>query len=318
MASAFHRQLDTIRAQSGVSSAAGTGWLPASGWAPDAALFSRGDGREGGTWFVTADFFKTMAIPITEGRELTRAESRSGAPVAVLNASAARLLFPDGHAVGRQVTAPDQPTRIIVGVAADWRRSFAQPASPAMYVPFDAARFRMGQIVLQGDGTPGLADRLESAIARVAPTADITIESVDAALDREVAPIRFKALVIGLFAVLTLALAAVGVYGVISFIATERTREYGIRIALGASKRAVAGLVLRQAAVPVVSGLLAGCVMAAWTSRLLQAQLVDISPGDPAAYLLVIIVLLSTGLLAALAPAMRATRISPVAALRAE
>src|SRR5207342_1947 len=155
-------------------------------------------------------------------------ESFAAAPVGVLNQSAVRALFPDGHAVGRQVTAPGQPARTIVGVVADWRKSLKSPAEPAMYVPFDPARFRSAQLIVDAPDTPAMRERIGQALTGVSANSHVTMNPVSTLLDSDAAPIRFMLVVIGLFAVLTLVMAMLGVYGVISFIARERTREYGV------------------------------------------------------------------------------------------
>ena len=236
----------------------------------------------------------------------------------ILNQSAARVLFPEGHALGRQVTAPKQPSRTIVGIVADWRKSFKDPAVPALYVPFDRAQFRVANMVVQTNDSPTVRERLRSTIVHVTPDSDVRVEPVSALLDREVAPLRFTLVVIGLFASLTLVLAILGVYGVIAFIAGERTREYGVRIALGASRQAIAVLVVRQAIVPIALGLAAGGVAAIWTSRLLASQLYEVSPADGLTFAATTLVLFASGVAAAAIPARRATRVNPMIALRAE
>src|SRR5258705_13932776 len=124
--------------------------------------------------------------------------------------------------------------------------------------------------------------------------------------------------VIGLFAALTLILAMLGVYGVIAFIARERMREYGVRVALGATRRIIGVLVVRQALVPIAAGLAAGLIGATWTSRLLTAQLFEITPLDAMTFAGTAVLLFASGLAAAAIPARRATRVDPIVTLRAE
>ena len=316
-AAEFNLQMEAIRALPDVRSAGAMTILPASGAAADMLLFPRGAG-DGGVWTIASGFFRAMGIPLIEGREFDQRESFSAAPIGILNQSAARLLFPGGHPLGRQVTAPNQPPRTVVGVVADWRESFKRPAVPAMYVPFDPARFRSAQIIVDAPDTPVMLEQLQQSLARLVPESFVTITPVHTLLDSDVAPVRFMLVVIGLFAALTLALALFGVYGVIAFIARERMREYGVRVALGATRRIIGVLVVRQSVVPIVAGLAAGLVAATWTSRLLSAQLFEVAPADVATFAGTAVLLLVSGVVAAAIPARRATRVDPMIALRAE
>jgi predicted permease len=316
-AAQFVTQLEVVRAVPGVRSVGSMSILPAAGAAPDFSLFPRGTGT-GGVWTVGSGFFRTMGIPVLEGREFDERESFSGAPVGILNRSAVRVLFPDGHALGRQVTAPNQPARTIVGVVADWRESFKRPAVPAMYATFDPAQFRLASVIVDAQDSRLLREQIQESLTRVTPDSLVRIEPVSALLDSDVAPVRFMLVVIGLFAALTLLLAMLGVYGVIAFIARERMREYGVRVALGATRRIIGALVIRQALIPIVAGLGAGLIAAVWTSRLLAAQLFEVAPVDGLTFAGTAVVLLATGFAAAAIPARRATRVDPVIALRAE
>jgi putative ABC transport system permease protein len=316
-AAEFAAQLEAIRGVPGVRSAGAMNMLPASGASAEFALFPRGAGK-GGVWIVGSGFFRTMGIPVLEGRELDERESFAGALVGLLNQSAARALFPDGHALGRQVTAPNQPARTIVGVVADSRQSFKRAAEPAMYVPFAAATFRSAQMIVDAPDSPPVRERIRQSLTLVSANAHVTISPVSMLLDGDVAPTRFMLVVIGLFAALTLFLAMLGVYGVMAFIARERMREYGVRVALGATRRIIGVLVVRQAIVPIVAGLTAGLTGAAWSSRLLTAQLFEVAPLDAVTFAGTAVLLLASGVAAAAIPARRATRVDPVVALRAD
>jgi hypothetical protein len=316
-AAEFVAQLEAVRGTPGVRSASAMSILPASGARADMPLFPRGGGK-GGVWLVGSGFFRAMGIPVIEGRELTERESFSSEPAGILNQSAARALFPDGHAVGRQVSAPNQPARTIVGVVADWRQSLKLPAEPAMYVPFDPAKFRSAQMIVDAPDTPAMRERIRQSLTLLSANTHVTMNPVSTLLDSDLAPTRFMLAVIGLFAALTLVLALLGVYGVIAFIARERTREYGVRVALGATSRIIGGLVVRQALVPLGVGLTAGLIAATWTSRLLTAQLFEIAPLDAVSFAGTAVLLFASGLAAAAIPARRATRVDPVIALRAE
>jgi len=313
----FTSELDAIRTIPAIRSVAATYTLPASGAAAEFPLFPRGQGR-GGVWTISAGFFRTMGVRVIEGREFEERESFTAAPVAVLNESAARALFPDGHAIGREVRAPLQPARTVVGIAADWRKSLKVAAEPAMYVPFDRTLFRMGQAIVDADDTPAVREQIRAAITRVSPDSDIRIEPIAALLDRDVAVLRFTMSIISAFALLTVALAMLGVYGVITFISGERLREYGVRVALGATRPAIGLLVLRQAVIPMAAGLIAGSLAAVWTARVLAAQILDVAPASVTTFIMAAVGLFVCGVLAASVPARRATRVDPMIALRAE
>jgi predicted permease len=312
----FAQQLDSVRTIPHVRSAAAAATLPGSGGAPDFALFPRGQGTGGG-FMVSSGFFRTMGIPLLKGRGLDDRESFTGVPVGILNRTAAQMLFPDGNVIGRQVRAPRQPPRTIVGIVADSRRSFKEPAEPTMYVPFDRGQFK-GDLVVDATDTPALREQIRVAINRVTPDTDVRIEPIGTLLDRESAVLRFTLTTTGAFAVLAVLLAALGVYGVIAFIAGERLREYGVRVALGAPRRAIAMLVVRQAVVPIGIGLGAGLVAAIWTTRLLAAEVLDVLPARPLIFVGAAALLLACGVLAAALPARRAAIVAPVVTLRAD
>jgi ABC-type antimicrobial peptide transport system permease subunit len=187
-----------------------------------------------------------------------------------------------------------------------------------MYVPFDPARFRSAQLIVDAPDTPAMRERIGQALTSVSANSHVTMNPVSTLLDSDAAPIRFMLVVIGLFAVLTLVMAMLGVYGVISFIARERTREYGVRVALGATRRIIGVLVVRQALVPIAVGLTAGLIAATWTSRLLTAQLFEIAPLDAMTFAGTAVLLFASGVAAAAIPARRATRVDPMIALRSE
>jgi len=141
---------------------------------------------------------------------------------------------------------------------------------------------------------------------------------VTALLNREVEVLRFTMALVTAFAALTLLLSILGIYGVITFLAGERIREYGVRVALGATERAIGLLVLRQAMPPIGAGILMGMLAAGWAAKLLESQILDVVPAGTLGLVTAAVVLLACGLAAAAIPALRATRVDPVVALRAE
>jgi len=258
-----------------------------------------------------------MGIRMAAGREFTDQESFTDAPVGVLNEAAARVICGNLDCVGRVVQAPKQPARTVIGVVADIRQSVLTDPVPAMYVPFDAVRFYFSAIVIDSEDTSANREGLKRALSS-SPDVRVTVTSLNAARDAQVSPYRFNALLVGAFALLTLALAVVGVYGVMTAVVSERTREYGIRLALGATRQRVNRHVLRQAAVPIVAGLAGGLVLAAWSSRYVASLLFGIVPLDVPSFAAAAAIVLASALIAAMVPARRAAHVDPIVALRAE
>jgi len=171
--------------------------------------------------------------------------------------------------------------------------------------------------VIDFDDTPATRAALKRALS-ASPDVRVELSSLDEARDRELSPYRFNALVVGAFAFFTLALSIVGVYGVMAAIVGERTREYGIRVALGATRDRVTRLVLRQAAAPIVSGVVAGLLLSLWGSRFIASLLFGITPFDAPSFAAAAGVVVASGIIAALLPARRAARVDPMIVLRAE
>jgi hypothetical protein len=313
----FKARLRDVRDVPGVRAAALASAVPFSAIAPDAPLTDgRGD-QAGGIYGVSGSYFAALGIPLLAGRDLTDEEAFGAAPVGVLNLTAARRLCGTAAAcIGRVVVAPRQGARTVVGVVADARQSVQRAPIAAMYVPF-LSRFSLKTIVVSWDGTAATADRIRRAMS-VSADARMTMRALDDQAAREISPYRFNAVIIGGFAALTLLLAAVGVYGVMSAIVGQRTREYGVRAALGATRARVNRHVLGMAARPIVGGLVVGMLSALWAARLLDSLLYGVVPLDPASFTAAGVVLLVSGLAAALAPAIRASRVDPIVALRAE
>jgi putative ABC transport system permease protein len=308
-------RLRDVRAVPGVRAAGATSALPFGGAAPNAPLF---EGRErGGVYNASAGFFGAMGIRLLAGRDFTDQESFTNAPVGILNESAARQICGSVDCVGRVVQAPKQPARTIMGVVANVRQSLLTDPMPAMYVPFDAVRFYFSAMVIDSDDTPENREGLKRLLSS-SPDVRVNVTSLNAARDAEVSPYRFNAIIVGAFAVLTLALAVVGVYGVMTAVVGERTREFGIRLALGATRERVNGHVLRQASLPIGAGLAAGLVLAVWGSRYLASLLYGVVPLDVVSFAAAAAVILVSGVVAALIPARRAGRVDPIIALRAE
>ena len=312
-------RLADMRAVPGVRAAGAASGAPFSGSAPDAPLMqSPAGGERGGVFSVTSGYFRAIGTPLVAGRDLTDAESFTAAPVGLLNEMAARILCGGPSAcLGFAVRAPGQAPREVVGVVRDIRPGLQRAPKAAMYVPFDPARFTLATIAIDAPDTAESRDRLKHALS-ASPDARVNVRSLDEARDREVSPFRFNAVIVGAFAAITLLLSAVGVYGVMASVVGERTREFGIRIALGATRARLNRYVLLQAALPIGCGIAAGVALAAWGSRLVASLLYGVVALDAVSFAAATTTVLAIGLLAAYGPARRAGRVDPIVALKAE
>jgi putative ABC transport system permease protein len=186
-----------------------------------------------------------------------------------------------------------------------------------MYVPFDTAHFVVGSIVIDSDDSPANREGLRRALA-VSPDVRVDVRALEDSRDLEVSPFRFNAIIVGGFALLTLALAIVGVYGVMTAAVGERTREYGIRLALGATRQRVNRHVLWRASLPIGAGIVGGLILAVWGSRYVASLLYGVVPLDASSFVAAAGIVMASALVAAVIPARRAGRVDPIVALRAE
>ena len=314
----YQARLREIRALPGVRAAGAASAAPFSGIAPDAPLTQESVERGGGVYGASSGYLTAVGLPLLAGRDFTDEESFAGAPVGILNETAARRMCGTPSAcVGTIVSSPQQPARTVVGVIGDARRSLRRGAIPAMYVPFTSTRFALSSLVVDADDTAESRESLKRALSSF-PEARVEIRSLDDARLLELTPFRFNALVIGAFAALTLALSIVGVYGVTSAVVGERTREYGIRLALGATRGRVNRHVLTRSSLPIGIGIAAGLVLAAWASRFAASLLYGVVPLDAWSFATAASLVLFCGIAAAFVPASRAGRVDPIVALRAE
>jgi putative ABC transport system permease protein len=275
---------------------------------------------------IDADYFETMGIPLLAGREFTASDTAAAPKVAIVSERVVREYFPGGpsQALGRRVRVWGNSEWLsVVGVVADIRqRGLAQDVQPMIYAPFQQDRGGFIRFVsfVARTATPGsVAAGIRAEIRRAAP--DLPIEStvtMDEAVAKSVTEPRFRMLLLALFAVAATLIATCGIYGLMAYAVTQRRREIGVRMALGATRRDVLRLVLTHALRIVAAGLVVGLVGAAGVTRVLQTFLFGVTPTDPIAFTIVTLLLTAVGLMAAWLPARRATRIDPCAALRAE
>lgn len=274
---------------------------------------------------VAGDFFGASGMALVSGRLFQATDLADGPPVAVINDAMARYAWPGQEPLGRRFkdgpVDSAAPWITVVGVVGDSRRSGAdQEVLPAAFQPFRQATGRRLTFVVATDGDPlALVPEVRRQVASLDPTLPVAaVATLDQLLGERLLPRRFQALLFGLFAALAFALAAVGVYGVISTLVGQRRGEIALRLALGSTPGGITALVARQVMVLVFPGVLVGLAGALVLARLLEAQLFAVSPADPATYALVASLLAGVALLAGALPARRAAGQSPAAALKGE
>ena len=273
---------------------------------------------------VGQDYFRTIGIPILRGREFTAADRKGSQPVAIVNESFARTVFGKSDPVGHTIAtdfANDKP-KLIVGVAKDSRYfTLGEQQRLALYEPYFAHGEPINlHFLVRAAGSPAnYVKPIADALGRLDSTAAIETKPMDQALGLALLPSQAGAVMLGAMGILGLMLAAIGLYGVLLFSVSRRTREIGLRVALGATPSDVLRIVGRQSLVLVGGGMLAGLALAFFVMQPLAMFLVPgLSTLDPTAVFAVIGVLGATALLASLAPAARALRVDPMTALRYE
>lgn len=281
-------------------------------------------------YVVVPGFFETMQVPLLRGRFFDLSvDRRNSPPVIIVSDTFAKQFLSDEDPIGRQIKVglgegPSREryeTREIVGVVGDIRTSkIATTPAPAFYMPLSQLMFGPPTLMLRTVGDP---KALASAVRRVLSSMDrdaplYAVRPMDDYLALDLGRARFQTVLLSFFAGLALLLTAIGLYGVIAYAVTQRTQEIGLRLALGASRSEVLGMVMRRGVSLTVAGLILGLISAAAFSRALESLLYEIRPWDPLTYIVVCIVLSSVALLASYLPALRATRVNPIVALRYE
>jgi putative ABC transport system permease protein len=323
----YHRVAERVAALPGVEAAGLSKSLPLLGGAPD--LFFRIPGRANHREpgydalfdFCTADYFRAMGIPLLRGRFFNAHEVATAARVAIINSAAARDFFPDEDPIGRQI-GQDNDTWEIVGIVGDVRmRSLERPVAPMVYRPqVSADGWRSATLVVRTHGSPlRLVESVRQAIHEIDPAQPVAnVRTLAEIVGASMAQRRLTVVLLGSFATVALLLAAIGLYGVIAYAVTQRTREIGIRFVLGASRRDVLQLVLGHGMKLVVIGLVLGVAGAFSLTHMLTKLLYEIKPTDPLTFIGVPAVLLVVALFASWLPARRAAEVDPMEALRYE
>jgi putative ABC transport system permease protein len=278
--------------------------------------------RAVGIVFVLPGYFEALDIRVTRGRLLSWQDVRSGATAAVIAESTARALFPGADPIGRTFAGRSSKREfVVIGVVGDVTRSLGKALEPPAYViPADDSMRGMTLVARMRSRRPSTLGDVRRDVAELAPQTPVTgvwwSESVSA-LTAYRNP-RFQTLVLGSFAALALGLTGLGVFGLIVFLLAARTREMGVRLALGAPPPSLVRMMVRQAVIPVAVGCAAGLAAVHALRRFAEAQLFQIDARDPLLLAAAVLVVLAAAFLAAYVPARRASRIDPLTVLRAE
>ena len=274
---------------------------------------------------IGPDYFRTMGIPIRAGREFIESDRKGAPEVAILNENLARRLFGDRNAIGRtfRYEAPTLSAPItVVGVAANSKYFTLGEESPlAMYSPYSqgAGGNLAPHLLVRSSRPEGLVRAIARTLGALDPSAAIEVKPMRNALGFALLPSRIGAALLGSAALVGLALASIGLYGVLAYSVARRTPEIGLRMALGADAKAVLVMVLRESGTLVGLGVGVGLGLAVFAVRPLAMFLVsELSPRDPLTFVGVIGVLSAVAVAATLAPALRAIRVDPMTALRTE
>jgi putative ABC transport system permease protein len=327
----FHELIRRVESLPGVESASLSTAQPLSGIAVNDPFSIEGrpldfnNAPVAGWQHVTPNFFRTLGIPIVVGRDFTERDTADTSGAAIINEAMARRYFPNEDPIGKRLTLglprPDNPWLTIVGVVKDIpHRGLESKAEPDWYLSYLGQPRRYGYLMARASGDPAsLAAAVRSQISAIDKDQPVTqVKTMNEVIASTTAPRRFNTLLLAVFAAVALALAAVGIYSVISYSVTQRTQEVGVRIALGARPGDVIRLILKQGLALTSIGVAAGVFGAIAAARVMSGLLYGVTATDPATFAAISLLLVMVALLASYLPARRAARVEPIAALRHE
>ena len=331
----FDQLLSRLRALPGVRSASAVLGLPLSGL--DLIISFEVSGRPPvppaqqpamQVRVATPDYFDAIGIPLKRGRGFTEAD-RSGTPrVVLITEAAARQFFPGEEPIGKKITlgwrrgaGRERAGGEVIGIVGDIKDSaLNEPNPPQIYMPLRQWPVSFMTVVMKTSVPPAsLADAARAQVAAVDPNLPLSdVSTLADVVAQSISQQRFYLTLLTAFAAVALVLAAIGIFGVLSYAVAQRTREIGIRMALGAQGRSVITMIVRQAMILVLCGVVLGTAAALFLSETMTTMLFSITPTDPTTFVSVAGVLIGVALLAAYLPARRATRVDPIVALRTE
>jgi len=271
---------------------------------------------------VTAGYFESIGIPIIRGRVLNDSDLSKKPENIVVNETFARTFLADEDPIGKRVRVLDNQPHEIVGVVGD-AKQWGLDRQPSAEIYFSFAQLSLGQeasLLVRTDVEPAsLVSAVRTAISEVTRDAPITrVRPMNQVLAESVASSRFNMILMTVFAGVALIMASIGLYGVISYSVSQRTHEIGIRMALGASRPSVLGLVVRNGMTLAFVGAALGVIASLALTRLISSLLYAVSPTDPLTFLTITLIISAVSLIATVVPAHRATRVDPMVALRYE
>ena len=346
----FDRVRDRLREIPGVESVGGTNSTIAAGPTMQASFRIEGRPMEGGAGpaatlasqtdpsanysLITADFFRTLGVPVIRGREFTVRDTGDSAPVAVINEAMARRYFPGENPIGQRITVTivpgDQP-REIVGIVGDTATSrWVRSPMPGLYVPhlqetlrsrvpYGQSRINMTYMLRINQPLSAIVPALRRAIADVDSSLPVgNVEMMNDFFARQVDAPRDSMLLVGIFSAVALLLAVCGIYAIVAYGVVQRTHEIGIRMALGARRATVLSLVMRQSSILTLLGLVLGVGAAAMLTKYIQNLLFEMTPLDATTFVIMPALFAVIALVAAYVPARRATKLDPQTVLRCD
>ena len=331
----YSQVLERVKSLPGVISAGYTTSVPlewkggTSGFVTEGNLPEQGLSYDANHRNVSADYLQTLGIPLLQGRYFDRSDNAKSQPVAIVNETMARQYWPDQSPLGKRfkIGDPDseRPWLSVVGVVGDVRQmGIDVPVKAEMYLPYQQvpyyAWFAPRDLVIRSSGDPmSLVSAVRSEVRVVDPLQPVSnIRTMEEILGEETTPRRLSMTLLATFAGLALLLAAIGIYGVLSYFVVQYTPEIGIRLALGAQTSHVLGLVLRRGMTLVVLGVAIGLIASLVLTRWMSSLLYGVSASDPATFGLIALMLTVVALLACYIPARRAAKVDPLVALRCE
>jgi putative ABC transport system permease protein len=329
----FHESLARISALPGVQHAAGASCLPVpfacigtSFWRADRPRPADGQLSSSQVRPITPGFFTTMGIPQVAGRDFSDSDTADSSPVAIVSEELVRQQFPDGSPIGRRLRVNVDHANgrsdvewTVVGVVGNTRSTLDGPVRQTIFIPRTQRPGTELTFFVRSQQDPMLlAGSVTRVIHGMEPEAPVKVITLEHVIGSSIARPRAISVLLGAFALIALALAAVGVYGVIAYSVRERTQEIGVRMALGATAAAVFRLILGRALRLVALGILIGLVAAAALTRVLEGLLFEVEPLDPLTFAATALVLLVVATAASYIPARRSMRLAPLDALRSQ